>query len=380
MGNRDRVRHQCLVTERAARGRRRPRSRTTCIRCSCPTTWSRRTGPRPPGSRPAGTTRPRPRCGTSGATRSPAPAAHPDQLTDTDLGMANLILTNGARLYVDHAHPEYSGPEVTSALRRRPVRQGRRRGDGDRGAAGHPVTRPLGAALQEQHRRQGRVVRDPRELPAAASTPFDRVVTQFTAFLVTAPGDHRRRPGRASARRARRPGSRSASAPTSSRPRSVWRPRSTGRSSTPATSRTPTPAGYRRLHVITGDANLSEISTYLKVGTASWVLRVIEAGRAGSRPAAGRARSRAMRAVSHDLSLRQAADPARRPPADRGRPAGGLPGRLPPALRTDRRRADRGRPDRGQGHLQPLAGRAWTRCAPTCSPWPTSSTGWPSSS
>ena len=43
-------------------------------------------------------------------------AAHPDQLTDTDLGMANVILTNGARLYVDHAHPEYSSPEVTCAL------------------------------------------------------------------------------------------------------------------------------------------------------------------------------------------------------------------------------------------------------------------------
>ena len=35
-------------------------------------------------------------------------SAHPDQLTDSDLGMANMILTNGARLYVDHAHPEYS--------------------------------------------------------------------------------------------------------------------------------------------------------------------------------------------------------------------------------------------------------------------------------
>ena len=27
----------------------------------------------------------------------------------------NAVLTNGARFYVDHAHPEYSGPEVTSA-------------------------------------------------------------------------------------------------------------------------------------------------------------------------------------------------------------------------------------------------------------------------
>jgi proteasome accessory factor A len=32
---------------------------------------------------------------------------------DDELGLANVILTNGARLYVDHAHPEYSAPEVT---------------------------------------------------------------------------------------------------------------------------------------------------------------------------------------------------------------------------------------------------------------------------
>ena len=40
--------------------------------------------------------------------------ADPSQLTDDDPGLANLILTNGARLYVDHAHPEYSSPEVTN--------------------------------------------------------------------------------------------------------------------------------------------------------------------------------------------------------------------------------------------------------------------------
>ena len=34
---------------------------------------------------------------------------------DDELGLANVILTNGARLYVDHAHPEYSAPEVTCA-------------------------------------------------------------------------------------------------------------------------------------------------------------------------------------------------------------------------------------------------------------------------
>src|SRR6188768_3067031 len=45
----------------------------------------------------------------SGAAYDPS-----DALADEDLGLANVILTNGARLYVDHAHPEYSSPEVMS--------------------------------------------------------------------------------------------------------------------------------------------------------------------------------------------------------------------------------------------------------------------------
>ena len=46
--------------------------------------------------------------------------ADPSQLTDEeDPTLANVVLTNGARLYVDHAHPEYSSPEVTDAARRR---------------------------------------------------------------------------------------------------------------------------------------------------------------------------------------------------------------------------------------------------------------------
>ncbi len=41
--------------------------------------------------------------------------ADPGQLTDVeDPTRANVVLTNGARLYVDHAHPEYSSPEVTN--------------------------------------------------------------------------------------------------------------------------------------------------------------------------------------------------------------------------------------------------------------------------
>ena len=35
---------------------------------------------------------------------------------------------------------------------------------------------------------------------------------------------------------------------------------------------------YRRLHVIVGDANMAELSTYLKVGTLGIVLDLLEAG------------------------------------------------------------------------------------------------------
>lgn len=59
-------------------------------------------------------------------------SAHPSQLTDEPLGVeevarpsqaelalprpANTVLTNGARLYVDHAHPEYSAPEAAGVV------------------------------------------------------------------------------------------------------------------------------------------------------------------------------------------------------------------------------------------------------------------------
>src|SRR4029078_7161305 len=45
---------------------------------------------------------------SSGALYDPAEA-----LADEDLGLANVILTNGARLYLDHAHPEHSTTNVT---------------------------------------------------------------------------------------------------------------------------------------------------------------------------------------------------------------------------------------------------------------------------
>ena len=47
-------------------------------------------------------------------TRLERAAAHPDLLTDApQLNITNVIAPNGGRVYVDHAHPEYSAPETT---------------------------------------------------------------------------------------------------------------------------------------------------------------------------------------------------------------------------------------------------------------------------
>ena len=105
--------------------------------------------------------------------------------------------------------------------------------------------------------------------------------------------------GSASARTAARRVSRSPSGPTSSRSRSglettLKRPIVNTRDEPHADA-----DRYRRLHVIIGDANLAEISTYLKVGTTALVLAMIEAGfladdlahrRAGARAARGQPR------------------------------------------------------------------------------------------
>jgi Pup amidohydrolase len=63
------------------------------------------------------------------------------------------------------------------------------------------------------------------------------------------------------------------------------------------------PERYRRLHVIIGDANLSEVSTYLKLGMTSLVLAMIEEGFLGvdlsvERPVTS------LHEVSHDTSLK----------------------------------------------------------------------------
>jgi proteasome accessory factor PafA2 len=230
-------------------------------------------------------------------------AAHPDQLTDSDLGMANVILTNGARLYVDHAHPEYSGPEVTSALDA--VRYDKA-GDAVMAIAGQRATQSLGRSVRLYKNNtdgKGASYGTHENYLMQRSTPFDRIVTQFTAYLVTRQvitgagrvgiGQASQQPGFQISQRADFFEAEVGLETTLNRPIINTRDEPHADASR-----------HRRLHVITGDANLSEIATYLKVGTAAWVLRVIEAGELDSDlrldgPVA------AMRAVSHDLTCRE---------------------------------------------------------------------------
>ena len=157
----------------------------------------------------------------------PRQCADPSQLTDEeDPTLANVVLTNGARLYVDHAHPEYSSPEVT---RPRAAVTWDRAGELIMLEAVAPAPPPRaarGQPLQEQHRRQGRLLRHARELPdargrrrsptsCATSSPF------FVARQVMC-GSGRVGIGQDS-RTAGLPDQ--PSAPTSSRSRSGWRRR-----------------------------------------------------------------------------------------------------------------------------------------------------------
>ena len=62
---------------------------------------------------------------------------------------------------------------------------------------------------------------------------------------------------------------------------------------------------YRRLHVIVGDANMSDTATYLKMGTTALLLSMLESGFLHGKDLTVADPIRAIYAVSHDISLKQ---------------------------------------------------------------------------
>ena len=170
-------------------------------------------------------------------------SAGPPPMVDADeVGAANMILTNGARLYVDHAHPEYSAPECTDPM---DAVIWDKAGERVMEAAARHVASVPGAAKLQLYKNnvdgKGASYGSHENYLMSRQTPFSAVIAGLTPLPGVAPGDHRLRAGRASARRATSPASSCRSARTTSRSRSAWRRRSSAASSTPATNRTPTP-------------------------------------------------------------------------------------------------------------------------------------------
>src|SRR5207302_8798712 len=61
---------------------------------------------------------------------------------------------------------------------------------------------------------------------------------------------------------------------------------------------------YRRLHVIVGDSNMSEVATFLKIGTTALVLDMIEDG-FFDRDYSLQSPVQAIRDISHDPTLKE---------------------------------------------------------------------------
>ena len=204
--------------------------------------------------------------------------ADPSQLTDQEPGTANVILTNGARLYVDHAHPEYSAPEcLTPREAALHDRAGMMIMAEAAELASQVANNPKILLYKNNTDNKGASYGCHENYLMARATPFADVVKLFTAFLVT------RQVFTGAGRLGKGQEGRILEFQISSRAdffetevgleTTIRRPIINTRDEPHAD-----PEKSRRLHVITGDANLSDTATVLKLGSASLVLGMIESG------------------------------------------------------------------------------------------------------
>ena len=215
--------------------------------------------------------------------------------------LMNMVLGNGARLYVDHAHPEYSSPEVTN-----PRDAVRWDAAGDlvalaavRRLAADPDLPPVNLYKNNTDNKSVSYGSHENYL-MPRSVPFGDIVRGLTPFFVSRQimcgsgrvgiGQDASTPGYQISQRADFFEAEVGLETT------IRRPIINTRDEPHATA-----DKYRRLHVIIGDANLSQVSNYLKFGTTAMVLSLIEAGLAPKvevyEPVA------ALQTVSHDTTL-----------------------------------------------------------------------------
>ncbi|SDK18993.1 proteasome accessory factor A [Actinopolyspora mzabensis] len=221
-----------------------------------------------------------------------------------DLGAANVILTNGARLYVDHAHPEYSAPEVTNPrdavlwdkAGERVMEEAALR------AASVPGTTPI-QLYKNNIDGKGASYGTHENYLCARDTPFTAVIAGLTPFFVSRQiicgsgrvgiGQVGEKPGFQLSQRADYVEVEVGLETTLKR--GIINTRDEPHADADK---------YRRLHVILGDANLAETATYLKLGATALVLDMIESGRRFddlrlADPV------KAVHQISHDPSLNQ---------------------------------------------------------------------------
>jgi proteasome accessory factor A len=229
--------------------------------------------------------------------------ADASQLTDEDVGLANVILTNGARLYVDHAHPEYSSPECTNP---RDLVAWDKAGEVIMAVAGEQASRIPGAQTINLYKNntdnKGASYGTHENYLMTRATPFAEIVRHLTPFFVSRQvvtgagrvgiGQDGRTNGFQISQRA------DFFEVEVGLETTLKRPIINTRDEPHADAEK-----YRRLHVIIGDANLAEVSTYLKLGTTSLVLSMIE-DRFLSSDLSVQAPVQTLHQVSHDSSLK----------------------------------------------------------------------------
>jgi proteasome accessory factor PafA2 len=225
---------------------------------------------------------------------------------EVETHLVNTVLTNGARYYVDHAHPEISTPECVDA--REVVVWDR--------AAEQILVASMEAARSMLPPEQEIVVHKNNSDGKGNSygchenylmdrtVPFGRVVAGIIPFFVT-----RQIIAGAGKVGCEAAGLTAADVPFQISQRADFFEEEVGLETTlkrPIVNTRDEPhcdaQKYRRLHVILGDANLSEISTFLKVGTTAIVLSMIEDDELG-RDLSLAAPVQALRQVSYDVTL-----------------------------------------------------------------------------
>jgi proteasome accessory factor A len=221
--------------------------------------------------------------------------------------LLNTVLTNGARFYVDHAHPEFSTPECSNALEcLRYDRAGEQILIRSMEAADASV--PDGrrfVVYKNNSDGKGNSYGCHENYLMDRAAPFARIVHGVTPHFVTR--QLFAGAGKVGSETSTHDGHRTEFQISQ---RSEFFEERVGLETTlkrPIINTRDEPHAdphrYRRLHVIVGDANLAEVATFLKVGTTSLVLAMIEDDVSGDRDLELADPVRAMHEVSLDRSL-----------------------------------------------------------------------------